>query len=41
MNNDELIDFVRTVRATFGTFRVQMGEDMSTRYFFMYFSILN
>jgi hypothetical protein len=37
----ELIDFVRTTRATFGTFRVQMGEDDLTNYFFMYFSILN
>ena len=27
IDGGELIDFVRTARATFGTFRVQMGED--------------
>ncbi|MGB0026320.1 MAG: hypothetical protein WBP64_05735, partial [Nitrososphaeraceae archaeon] len=37
----ELIDFARTTRATFGAFRVQMGEDDLIRYFFMHFSILN
>ena len=41
IDGGELIDFVRTARATFGTFRVQMGEDDLTHYFFMHFSILN
>ena len=41
IDGGELIDFVRTARATFGTFRVQMGEDASSRYFFMYLSISN
>jgi hypothetical protein len=41
IDGDELVDFVRTARATFGTFRVQMGEDDLTHYFFIYFSILN
>ena len=27
VNSSELIDFFRTALATFGTFRVQMGED--------------
>jgi hypothetical protein len=39
IDGGELIDFVRTARATFGTFRVQMEKDASSRYFFMYFSI--
>ena len=41
IDSSELVDFFRTARASFGTFRVQMGEDGLTRYFFMYFSISN
>ena len=37
----ELIDFYVTARASFGTFRVQMEKDASSRYFFMYFGISN
>ncbi|MGC2383454.1 MAG: hypothetical protein WA631_10145 [Nitrososphaeraceae archaeon] len=37
----KLIHFFVTTRATFGTFRVQMEKDASSRYFFMYFSISN
>ena len=37
----ELIHFIVTARATFGTFRVQMEKDASSRYFFMYFGISN
>jgi len=40
MDDNALIDFVRTARANFGTFRVQMEDDRSTRYFFMYFNIV-
>jgi hypothetical protein len=40
MDGSELIDFVKTTRANFGTFRVQMEDDGSTRYFLMYFSIV-
>jgi hypothetical protein len=39
IDGSELIDFVRTAMATFGTFKAQMEDDGSTRYFFMYFSI--
>ena len=37
VNSSELIDFFRTALATFGTFRVQMGEDNLPHYFFIYF----
>ncbi|MGN6631224.1 MAG: hypothetical protein ACTHKP_03165 [Nitrososphaeraceae archaeon] len=40
INSSELVDFFRTALATFGTFRVQMGEDNLPHYFFIYF-ILN
>jgi hypothetical protein len=40
MDDNALIDFVRTAMANFGTFRVQMEDDRSTRYFFMYFNIV-
>jgi hypothetical protein len=40
INSSELVDFFRTALATFGTFRVQMGEDNLPHYFFTYF-ILN
>jgi hypothetical protein len=39
VNSSELVDFFRTALATFGTFRVQM-EDNLPHYFFIYF-ILN
>jgi hypothetical protein len=37
INSSELVDFFRTALATFGTFRVQMGEDNLPHYFFIYF----
>jgi len=41
VNGSELVDFFRTALASFGTFRVQMGEDNLLHYFFIYFNILN
>jgi len=38
INAGELNDFVRTTKATFGTFKVQMKDDVASSYFFMYFS---
>ncbi|MFZ0329049.1 MAG: hypothetical protein WAL66_17285 [Nitrososphaeraceae archaeon] len=37
MNNDELIDFVKTAKGTFGTFRVKTKDNrIKERYFLMY-----
>ena len=38
---NELIDFFRTALASFGTFKVQMGEDDLPHYFLIYFDIYN
>jgi hypothetical protein len=41
VDGSELIDFFRTALASFGIFRVRMGEDDLPHYFFIYFNVLN
>jgi hypothetical protein len=41
VSSNELVDFFRTAQASFGIFRVRMGENDLLRYFFIYFDILN